>query len=126
MESMTVFARTFSLANQSPETDFWNTPGFLTTPGWDFFTGRYDGEPVATGLGYTSGGVTGIWGIATLPSLRGKGIGSAITRAVVDAGRARGAHATHLWSTELGYPVYRRMGFQHVGNRSVWVSHPAR
>jgi len=119
--SLESFSRTFSRANELPHTEFWTGSTLLEEPNWDFLEALLDGEPVATGFGYTFGGITGVWGIATVPAYRGRGIGSAITWAVVHAGRRRGARAAHLWATEMGYPVYRKMGFRHVQNMALWV-----
>jgi GNAT superfamily N-acetyltransferase len=116
------FARAFAQVNGVSETDFWSTPCLLELPGLDLFTGFAEGEAVATGLGYTASGVTGVWAIGTLPSHRGRGIGTGITTEVIRAGAQRGARATVLWSTEMGFPIYRALGFRHVGNDVVWTS----
>jgi GNAT superfamily N-acetyltransferase len=120
-ESLAVFNQTFARANDLPPTSFWLSSGFLTAPNWDLLVGFLGGEPVATGVGYTFGGITGIWGIATLPSARGRGIGTAITGSVAEAGKRWGSRAAHLWATEMGLPVYRRMGFRHVANKAAWI-----
>jgi GNAT superfamily N-acetyltransferase len=120
MAALEVFQRTFSLANKVPDTGFWRSKALLAAPDWDLFLGFLDGRPVATGLGFTSHQVTGVWAIATLPEHRGRGIGTAITWAVVNGGADKGALATHLWATEMGFPVYQRMGFRHVENKAIW------
>jgi GNAT superfamily N-acetyltransferase len=119
--SLESFQTTFSLANQLPDTGFWRSKALLEAPEWDLFLAYREGEPVATGLGFTSDQITGVWAIATVPAHRGQGFGTAITWAVVNAGREKGARATHLWATEMGYPVYRKMGFRHVQNKAVWI-----
>ncbi|MGB6443518.1 MAG: GNAT family N-acetyltransferase, partial [Thermoplasmata archaeon] len=116
------FGRTFARANEIPDAGFWRGHALLEAPGWDFILGRLRHEPAATGVGYTFGGTTGVWGIATDPAFRGRGLGSAITWAVILAGARRGAEATYLWATELGFPVYRRMGFRHLQNEVTWVT----
>ena len=120
-QTLESFGRTFAQANDLPDTNFWESPDLLETPNWDLFLGRLNGEPVATGLGYTSGGITGLWGIATLPDFRGRGLGSAITWAAVHAGKRWGSRATYLWATEMGFPVYLKMGFRHVENKAIWI-----
>jgi GNAT superfamily N-acetyltransferase len=115
------FGRAFSRANEIPDTDFWLSRGLLESPDWDFLVGFLDEEPVATGIGFTHDGVTGLWGIATVPASRGRGIGGAITWEVIRGGARRGATAAHLWATEMGYPVYRRMGFRHVRSHAEWT-----
>jgi ribosomal protein S18 acetylase RimI-like enzyme len=56
--------------------------------------------------------VVGIYSVGTIPEARGKGIGSAITlRALLDA-RRRGYRVGLLQSSEMGYNMYRRLGFE--------------
>lgn len=124
-EEMHEFQRTFNRVSENLEDDFWENSRFLENPNLDFFVGSLDGEPCATGIGQTEHGLTGIWGIVTSPLFRGRGAGSAVTKAVVEAGAARGATAAHLWASEMGFPVYRRLGFRHVENRVVF-SRPSR
>jgi N-acetylglutamate synthase len=119
--ALETFQKTFSSANQVPETGFWRSQALLDAPEWDLFLCFNEGQPVATGLGFTADEMTGVWAIATLPEHRGHGYGTAITWAVVNAGRKKGARATHLRATEMGFPVYRNMGFRHVQNKAVWV-----
>jgi GNAT superfamily N-acetyltransferase len=125
MSSLESFQKTFSLAYQVPETGFWLSKALLDAPEWDLFLGYIDGKPAATGLGFTSHEITGIWAIATLPECRGRGMGTAITWAVVNAGGDKGARTAHLWATEMGFPVYQKMGFRHVENKAIWNHEPA-
>ena len=59
----------------------------------------------------------GIYAVATLPDRRGKGYGDALTRAALAA-------APHLpavlEASELGQPIYQRMGFQVVSEYTLW------
>ncbi len=119
--TLELFGQTFAKANELPDSPFWLSSALLLEPNWDLLLGFLNGEPVATGVGYSFAGITGIWGIATLPSVRGRGVGAAITAAVIAAGTLRGSRAAHLWATQLGFPVYRRMGFRHVANTAAWT-----
>jgi GNAT superfamily N-acetyltransferase len=56
----------------------------------------------------------GIYSVATLESARRRGVGTAVTWAAVDAIREWGCTAAVLQSSEMGYPVYRAMGFAEV------------
>jgi GNAT superfamily N-acetyltransferase len=73
------------------------------------FEGR---DPVATGSLVPAAGVGGIYNIATRADRRGRGIGRAITYALMREAAALGYSAAILWSTSAGLPVYRRLGFQ--------------
>lgn len=98
------------------------TIGFGRTP-WKLFLGRLDGEPVATNMLFTGGGVASILAVATLPKAQRRGIGAAISlKPLLDA-RAAGYRFATLWSTEEGLAVYRRIGFHDTGarlNRYLW------
>lgn len=73
------------------------------------FVGR---EAVATGSLVPAAGVGGIYNIATRASRRGRGIGRAMTWALMREAAALGYDSAILWSTAAGLPVYRRLGFQ--------------
>ena len=73
--------------------------------------GRVDGMPVATSRLSASGGVAGLYGIVTIPDARGRGYGRAMTLAALDAGRRLGLRIATLQASDLGYPIYRRIGF---------------
>jgi GNAT superfamily N-acetyltransferase len=78
------------------------------------FLGRLDGRPVATSMLYATRGVAGIYLVGTLPEVRGRGIARGMTLTALLAGRALGYRIGVLQSTELGLPVYRRLGFREV------------
>ena len=58
-------------------------------------------------------GVVGVYRIAVTPSARGKGTGAAITlKPVLHARDQDGDDHAVLFSTEMGAPVYSRIGFR--------------
>lgn len=68
-------------------------------------------EPVATGSLVPAAGVGGIYNIATRANRRGRGIGRAMTWALMREAAGLGYRVAILWSTAAGLPVYRRLGF---------------
>ena len=64
----------------------------------------------------TTGSVVGIYFVTTLEQHRGKGYGQALTWAAVSGGCDRGCSLASLQSSQLGFSVYRRMGFAHVND----------
>jgi GNAT superfamily N-acetyltransferase len=75
--------------------------------------GYEDERPVARAMAVVRDSVVGVHNVYVPPSLRRLGYGAAITAATVDVGRGMGATAACLEATEMGAPVYRRMGFVH-------------
>jgi GNAT superfamily N-acetyltransferase len=92
------------------------------------FAGWADGRLVTAGALFTGSGVAGIYGIMTTEEARGRGYGRAITAAAMDEGRRRGLHVSVLLASDLGQPVYRRLGFREVGRVTFmrWPGGPPR
>ena len=72
------------------------------------------GEPVASSLVFFGAGVAGIYHVTTALELRRRGLGSLITTAPLLEARGRGYRFAVLHATEMGYPVYRCLGFEEV------------
>jgi predicted acetyltransferase len=67
--------------------------------------------------------VASVYGVGTVPDARGRGFGAAITLHPFLDARDQGYHYGVLFATEMGAPVYRRLGFREVGStigRHVW------
>jgi GNAT superfamily N-acetyltransferase len=86
------------------------------------FVGRVEGRPVACSLAFVGGGAVGLYGVGTVPELRGQGYGSAATLAGIDWGRDQGFDLAILHASELGEPIYRHLGFEPVCEVSQWLS----
>jgi ribosomal protein S18 acetylase RimI-like enzyme len=73
----------------------------------------YEDEPVSCVTLYMGENhVAGIWGVATSPQARGKGLGTVITwKGCVEAIQ-KGCQYAILISSQMGYNVYRRLGFR--------------
>jgi hypothetical protein len=84
---------------------------------WRIWLGTVDERPVATAASHVSDGLNGVYGVATAEDVRGRGYGEALTWAAVGAERSLPAA---LQASELGTTVYRRMGFEHVLDFTVW------
>ncbi len=89
-------------------------PEALDTLDFVSFVGYADGAPVATSALYVSNRVAGVYNVATLDTHRGRGFGEAMTCHAVREGVARGAVMAALQASEMGKPIYERIGFRTV------------
>jgi len=98
-------------------------PSMLRAPGIDCFVARLNGRAVSSSLAIEVEGSVGVFGVATLPEARGRGIGTAITAVAVDSARDR-ADLAWLQASADGRRVYGQMGFEVVSDWDVWVLPP--
>jgi GNAT superfamily N-acetyltransferase len=80
-----------------------------------------NGQPVGTSQLFLSAGVAGIYNVTCIPEARGQGIGAALTLAPLLYAREIEYHIGILQASELGYRVYRQLGFQDFGQLSVYL-----
>ena len=55
-----------------------------------------------------------------LPDSRRRGVGEALTRAACERLRERGADTVLLFATDMGRPLYERLGFEHEDTVTAW------
>ena len=71
-----------------------------------------DGDIVATGVGTASGLAGWVGSIFVAPGWRGRGLGRAVTEAIIDRLSSMGCRSLVLVATEDGRRLYERMGFE--------------
>lgn len=83
-----------------------------------FYVGRVDGEVVCTAAGHVAHDLNQVEWVSTLSEHRGKGYGEAVTwrATLVDP-----SLPAVLIASDLGRPVYERMGFTSVLRYSGWI-----
>ena len=96
-------------------------PAVAEVAGVSIYLATVDGEPVSTAISWLGDRGVGIFNVATPPSLRGRGYGAAVTAAAIEEGFAAGAELAWLQASQLGEPVYRRMGFRQVDTHLLLV-----
>jgi len=92
--------------------------GFLAGIDPDAFhvvVGYLDGEGVAAGISYDHDGDCGIYNVVTREHARRRGIGTAVTAALLRDARGRGCETASLQSTPLAERVYAAVGFRDLG-----------
>jgi GNAT superfamily N-acetyltransferase len=96
--------------------------GFGPEAPYQLCMGLLHNQPVATSYAYFAGGVAGIYKVFTIPEVRRRGFGTAMTLAAAQAGLEAGYHVGLLFATEMGYPVYCLMGFHEYFHNDVYGS----
>jgi GNAT superfamily N-acetyltransferase len=90
------------------------TTQLLDDPAATIYVGMEGGVAVASGLGVRTGSTIGVYNIATIESARNRGWGRAMTMRIVDDGAAAGCDVAILQASEMGRPIYERLGFKNV------------
>jgi hypothetical protein len=93
-------------------------PALLDIDGWTMWVGRIKGRPVATASAWVHGGVVDVEWISARSETRGRGVGAAVTWAATMAAPSRPAM---LIASDLGQPVYERMGYLRLTRFTLWV-----
>jgi hypothetical protein len=94
----------------------------LGRPECAIYVGYVDGDPVVSGLGWRSGRTIGVYSIATIPSARRRGYAATMTSRVVADGALAGCDVAALQASELGRPIYERLGFRTVVKYSAYAT----
>jgi GNAT superfamily N-acetyltransferase len=81
---------------------------------------RERGEPVACLMMSDHDGNTDVEMVAVVPEARGRGISALLLRHALADAVERGCESSTLVATELGYPVYERLGFRPLGRIPMW------
>ncbi len=96
-------------------------PDLLDRPECVVYVGYADGDPVVSGLGWRTGRTVGVYSIATIESARRRGYGAAMTARVVAGGVVAGCDVAALQASEMGRPIYERLGFRTVVRYAAYV-----
>lgn len=97
------------------------TEQICNLPDVDLFIGYADDQPASTSMLIKTGDVAGIYWVATREHCRRRGFGAAMTLHAALAGRGRGCTFASLQATEMGRPVYERIGFVNPYNYRVYA-----
>jgi predicted acetyltransferase len=84
------------------------------------FITRENGTATATTTTTTVGPIVGIWGVHTVPEHRRKGAAIATVTHVLNHHRQLGAAAFLLYATQMGRPLYEKIGFEGMEEPSIW------
>ena len=86
------------------------------------YVGLIGDRAVAMATVYTRHGLAVVGGVGTDPAFRRRGIASRLTAEALVVARQRGYAIATLQASELGAPVYERLGFIRVGWYERWTT----
>lgn len=86
--------------------------GYDDTLPWRHFLALLDDAPVASSSLLLHAGIAGVFGVATIPEARRRGVGAAVTLAALRAARDLGYHVAMLVPSDMGLALYTRIGFR--------------
>jgi GNAT superfamily N-acetyltransferase len=90
--------------------------------GLDYFLVRDDdGNAVSSGATTRHGSIIGVWDMATAPDRQRQGAGRTLLDHVLAYHLDRDAGHFFLGATEVGRPLYERVGFRAIATSVVWV-----
>ena len=93
----------------------------LDRPECIVYVGYADDDPVVSGLGWRTGRTIGVFSIATIEASRRRGYGAAMTARVIADGVAAGCDVATLQASEIGRPIYERLGFRTLVRYTAYV-----
>jgi hypothetical protein len=114
-----VSVRGFGNEDDTIEPGTFHPPSVLADEAMHMFTGRVEGRAVAAAMGYVLDDAVGVFGVTTVASARGRGYGTAVTCAALLADTGLPAV---LAPSQQAVNMYRRLGFQPVGELRIWSS----
>ncbi|HEU4520476.1 MAG TPA: GNAT family N-acetyltransferase [Thermoanaerobaculia bacterium] len=92
---------------------------------WTHYLGFNDGKAVATASVLVKGALAGVYHVATVPDVRGRGYGAAMTLQTMRRAAEAGATDIALQASEMGAGVYRSLGFTKCCDLTLYDWRPA-
>jgi GNAT superfamily N-acetyltransferase len=116
-----VVARINDRAYQAPAGMFSEAIGrFGQIEGLRLYQARVDGDPACVLATYDNEEDCEIYLVATESEHRGQGLARRLLHRALLEARDRGLEISNLQATELGYPVYARLGYEPICTLEMW------
>ncbi len=87
---------------------------------FNYYLGFFNGEPVATSIYFKGTTAAGLFYIGTIPKARGKGIAETMVKYLLNRAKNEDYEFCVLQASELGYPVYKRIGFKEYFDTNIY------
>ena len=85
------------------------------------YVGFLGNTPVATSAMVLEAGVAGMYGVATIPEARHRGIGKIMTVRPLLEAKEKGYRVGILTASPMGYPIYNKIGFKEVCKYNLYL-----
>ena len=89
-----------------------------------YYIGFHNERAVATATIIIRDGIVGVYNISTIPDQRGQGVGGFVTGEPLRLAAAEGYRTAILQASQMGEPVYLRLGFKSYGEMPFFVRIP--
>lgn len=89
------------------------------------FYGVWEGRPVTGSMVFFVENTAVIQCVATHPEARGHGFAQAVVSACMQAAKAEGYRYIVLQASDMGYPVYLKMGYEELFDQPVYMIPPS-
>jgi predicted GNAT family acetyltransferase len=83
---------------------------------WRCYLATLDGQPASSAGVMMAGGIAGIYWVGTPAEHRRLGLGTAVTAAALRDAYGEGYRIGCLTASQLGWPIYTRLGFQNYAD----------
>lgn len=93
---------------------FYENDEYLWADGAAAFLAHVDGRPAGISMTIVTHGVAGIYWVGCSAEARGRGLGTTMTAAALEAGFEMGARSASLQASPMGESLYRQMGFETI------------
>lgn len=77
-----------------------------------YYIGLFNGKPAASAVLFNGEGAAGIFYIGTIPNVRRKGIAKTMVYHLLSEAKNKGYNISILQASEMGYPLYEKIGFK--------------
>ena len=96
-------------------------PERLLEPHLSVVLAMLEDAPAATAVLLESHGIAGVYYVGTIETARGRGLGELVTQSVTERALSRGIPVVGLQASQMGEPIYRRMGYREIGRTRSYV-----
>jgi len=88
-----------------------------------YYLGFLDEKPVASAMIFKGEEAAGLFYIGTVHNARRKGIAEALTFYLLNKAKNEGYNITTIQSSEMGYPLYKKIGFKEYYITKIYALH---